>query len=123
MGHAAYSRGSAAIRASIDREQAAKPRQDSKPLNWESDRARLIAEADSLRADLAKARRALASSRAALSVERCLRKEETERLRAEVREWALAAIRNKRSHEKASAMIRALLTPEQVEEYRKERGM
>lgn len=121
MGHAAYGRGSAAIRRQIDAEAKVATRDESKPLNWADDRARLVNRIAQLENDLAKSKRALASSRAMLSVERDNRAAEMELLDSRVKEWISAALRYKRSWEKASRLIRECLTPEQVAEYRRGR--
>ena len=121
MGTAAYNRGTKAIREQIDRELADKKPALYEPYYLERDVKPLRDRIKELEANLTSAKRALASSRAMLAVERDNRAEERTLQDARVKEhWALAE-RYRHSWEKASAMIRACLTPEQVDQYRQER--
>lgn len=125
MGIAAYNRGSAAMRQQFDAEAAARPqsfeglhnRIDYLDRKLSGTSAALTAE----RADMVRARACIARLRATLAVERD-EAHETERVRKQqVAMLCESRGRLERSWRKASAMIRACLTPEQVDAYRLER--
>lgn len=124
MGIAAYNRGSAAIRRQIDQELAEKSgaireRMDFQRLQDERDS--LKKERDQLAADMERARFCIARLRATLAVERDESRQRIARLEKHLDSWMGAAMRFKRSWQKAGQMIRDCMTPQQCDEYRQQR--
>lgn len=119
MGIAAYNRGTAAISRQIDAEL----RGMSAVISVEGDeldqtRAKLAAES----LDLQRARDCIARLRATLAVER----DESTKRENDYKERTALLIRSRdrfcRCWRKCSALVRAKLSPEQVDEWRRERG-
>ena len=124
FGVAHNNRGSAAMREAIDRELAAKrPDMDYRLglENGKDERDRLKATVQALETDLERAKSCIARLRATQTVEREEFRSRIEHLESRFRFAWDSAKRYKASWQKASAMIRACLSPEQVAEYRAQR--
>jgi hypothetical protein len=115
MGHGAYARGSRAISAQIDREIAGKPQRDTHTDNKVDSLLEIVTaqgrEIDR-QAKMLRKRKALALT--LLSEVRFLRRD--------ARDWRKTATKNMRRWQYVSRILRALCTPQQVSEWRKEHG-
>lgn len=118
MGIAAYNRGSRAISQQIDAEMRA----GTPPVNrhyWlREDLEPLYSRITAAEAELDRARACVERLRATLAVERDQAREDKETHTAQIKRLIETRDRFERSWRKCSDLVRACLTPAQVNEYR-----